>query len=122
MLVEKDVPFYNVVQVAKILDITPDRLRTYDEYGLVMPARQANNRKRLYSEQDIEWLRDMRSVIGKNRMNLYALRIVVQLIRILPENSLETLRKESTDEIWEILNRMRQNPNFSRLTGPTQNS
>lgn len=41
MLVDKDKPFYNVTQVSEILQISADRLRTYDEEKLVVPTRQA---------------------------------------------------------------------------------
>jgi len=116
MLVDKDKPFYSVVQVAEILGISSDRLRTYDEQGLVSPTRRKKDNKRLYSELDIEWLKDLRSVIAKNRMNIYSFRIVLKFLNSLPKKELEDIAKQQKDaDIWEIFLRMKNNPNFKKL-------
>ncbi len=116
MLVDKDKPFYSVVQVAEILGISPDRLRTYDEQELVCPIRRKKDNKRLYSELDIEWLKDLRAVISKNRMNIYSFKIVLNFLNGLSKKELEDIVKKQKDsDIWEIFLRMKGNPNFKKL-------
>ncbi|MBQ8460665.1 MerR family transcriptional regulator [bacterium] len=58
-------PFYQISQAAKLLDITSDRLRTYEEEGLIKPYRtkQSKEGKRLFSKNDIEWLSMIRDLI-----------------------------------------------------------
>lgn len=117
MIVEKDKPFYSVVQVAEILGISSDRLRTYDEQNLVCPYRNEKDRKRLYSELDIEWLKDLRLVISKNRMNIYSFKVLLKFMNAISKDDLSKLAKsEKKDELWQILLKMRENPNFTRLT------
>ena len=116
MLVDKDKPFYSVVQVAEILFISADRLRTYDEQNLVCPTRRKQDNKRLYSELDIEWLKDLRLIISKNRMNIYSFKLTLKILNAWSEKDFETFaQSQQDDEIWQIFLRMRNNPNFKKL-------
>ncbi len=58
-------PFYQISQASKLLGITSDRLRTYEEEGLIKPYRttHSKNGKRLFSPNDIEWLTIIRDLI-----------------------------------------------------------
>lgn len=116
MLVNKETPFYNVTQIAEILQISTDRLRTYDEENLVMPARQGKNGKRLYSELDVEWLKDVRTIIAKERMNIYSFKLMLNVLAYLSDEDFHKLKKKhSNNDIWEIFERTRKNPNFDKL-------
>lgn len=116
MLIEKDKPFYNVTQVSEILGISADRLRTYDEERLVSPVRIGKGDKRLYSELDVEWLQDVRTVISKNKMNIYSFRLMLKVLNLINDKSFEKLVKnETNDDIWKIFERMRNNPNYTKL-------
>ena len=66
-------PFYQISQAAKLLDISSDRLRTYEEEGLISPYRKNNKKdgKRLYSLNDIEWLRYIRDLIKLGTSKCY---------------------------------------------------
>ncbi len=113
MLLDKNKPFYSVVQVAEILGISPDRLRTYDEEKLITPTRQKNSRKRLYSELDIEWLELLRKIISKNKMNIYSLKLMLKVLRVLPQKEFQKLLEEDkSDEIWQLFKALKENPNF----------
>ena len=48
-MIAKDEPFYQISQVSKLLGITSDRLRTYEEEGLIKPyrAKHTKDGKRL---------------------------------------------------------------------------
>lgn len=115
MLIDKDKPFYSVVQVAEILGITADRLRTYDEEQLIFPIRREKDNKRLYSELDIEWLKDVRDLISKNRMNIYSFKIVWKILKTMSKKDFQKLMAENKDdEIFKILARIKKNPNFEK--------
>lgn len=115
MLIDKNKPFYSVVQVAEILGITADRLRTYDEEHLVFPTRRKNDNKRLYSELDIEWLKDVRNLISRNRMNIYSFKIVWKILKTMSKKDFQKLMTENKDdEIFKIFGRIKNNPNFEK--------
>ena len=116
MLIDKEKPFYNVTQVSELLGISADRLRTYDEEKLVSPVRVGKGDKRLYSELDIEWLQDVRTIISKNKMNIYSFKLMLKVLNLVNDKSFETLvKKEPNDDIWKIFERMRNNPNYVKL-------
>ncbi|MGN0004965.1 MAG: MerR family transcriptional regulator [Candidatus Gastranaerophilaceae bacterium] len=113
MLIDKDKPFYSVVQVAEILGISADRLRTYDEQKLVFPTRRINDNKRLYSELDIEWLKDIRDLISKNRMNIYSFKLVWKMLLAMSKKDFQKfVAQNKDDEVIQILARIKNNPNF----------
>ena len=116
MLIDKEKPFYNVTQVSELLGISADRLRTYDEEKLVVPTRVGKGDKRLYSELDIEWLQDVRAVISKNRMNIYSFKLILTVLNQISDKTFKKLVKNKpNDDIWEIFERMRKNPNYNKL-------
>ncbi|MCD7879080.1 MAG: MerR family transcriptional regulator, partial [Candidatus Gastranaerophilales bacterium] len=113
---DKEKPFYNVTQVAEILQISADRLRTYDEEKLVVTERQGKGAKRLYSELDVEWLKDVRAIIAKNRMNIYSFKLMLKVLFYISDRAFEEIRQNNhNDDIWEIFARIRKNPNFEKL-------
>ena len=113
MLIDKEKPFYNVTQVSEILGISADRLRTYDEEGLVLPERQGKFNKRLYSELDIEWLQDVRTIIAKNRMNIYSFKLMLKALNYMDFSKL--IKNSKNDDIWMVFERIRKNPNYDKL-------
>lgn len=113
MLVDKDKPFYNVTQVSGILQISADRLRTYDEEKLVVPTRQTKGNKRLYSELDVEWLKDVRAIIAKERMNIYSFKLMLNVLAYISDEELK--KNNANNDIWDIFARIRKNPNFDKL-------
>ncbi len=117
MLIDKNKPFYNINQVAELLILSTDRLRTYDEEHLVCPFRREKDKKRLYTEMDIEWLKDIRFLISKKRMNIYSFKLILKLLKEIPDKKIiEILEKEYEDEVVRTLIRLKSNPNFTKLT------
>ncbi len=114
MLIEKDKPFYNVNQVAELLGISADRLRTYDEEGLVFPHRQPPSNKRLYSELDIEWLKICRFFIKTKKMNMYSINLLFKFIRLIKKHNINTFDVFNKDE-QIIIAAMINNPNFDKV-------
>lgn len=113
MLIDKNKPFYSVVQVAEILGISADRLRTYDEQKLIYPTRRPKDKKRLYSEVDIEWLQNIRDLISKNRMNIYSFKLVWKLMKYMSDEDFQKFVSENkNDDVVELLKIIKTNPNF----------
>lgn len=97
-------PFYQISQAAKLLGITSDRLRTYEEEGLIKPYRTKHSKdgKRLFSPNDIEWLTMIRDLI-KLGVSIPTIRIL--LVAKFPAN-LSKL-KEKDVEIVELLKKLK---------------
>lgn len=114
MLIDKEKPFYSVVQVAEILNISADRLRTYDEEGIIIPTRSGNGKKRLYSEYDIEWLINIRKLITKNRMNIYSVLLVLHLMKYMDEENIK-LKSPKYKDIYPIFTELIKNPNYKKV-------
>ncbi len=51
-----DEPRYTISVVGQMVDLHPQTLRNYEEYGLVVPQRTPGN-FRLYTERDVQRLR-----------------------------------------------------------------
>ena len=105
-------PFYQISQAAKLLGVTSDRLRTYEEEGLIKPFRTKNSKdgKRLYSLNDIEWLARIRDLI-KLGVSIPSIRIL--LISKLPLKT--TKLKEKDIEIINLLNELKNHSIYSVL-------
>ena len=97
-------PFYQISQASKLLGITSDRLRTYEEEGLIKPFRTKHSKdgKRLFSPNDIEWLTLIRDLI-KLGVSIPTIRIL--LVAKFPINT-PTL-KEKDLEIIELLKKLK---------------
>ena len=97
-------PFYQISQAAKLLDITSDRLRTYEEEGLIKPYRinSAAEGKRLFSQNDIEWLVLIRDLI-KTGVSIPAIRIL--LVSQTPK--ITAFFKQKDIQIIELLNKLK---------------
>ena len=59
--IKKDLPLYTISVAAHLLDLHPRTLRIYEEEGLVNPQRRGT--RRLYSANDLQWVRCLRSLI-----------------------------------------------------------
>lgn len=105
-------PFYQISQAAKLLGITSDRLRTYEEEGLIKPYRTKHSKdgKRLFSPNDIEWLTMIRDLI-KLGVSIPTIRIL--LIAKFPANS--TILKEKDLEIIELLKKLKSHVVYNSL-------
>ena len=99
---KSDKPFYLIKQAAELLNITADRLRTYEEEGLIKPFRtKEKDGKRLFSPNDIEWLSLIRDLIK--------LGVSIPVIRILLTSKICSqcsIFKEKDIEIVETVNKL----------------
>lgn len=107
----KSSPILTTGIVASMLEITPDRLRTYDAENLISTHRIKTGQvhKRLYSQYDVEWLQSLRELVKTYKMSISSIKILLQIIQknpniILPNN-----------KIGNILLEMTNNPNFEKV-------
>ena len=102
-----DEPFYQINQAAKLIGITSDRLRTYEEEGLIKPYRTKNTKdgKRLFSSNDIEWLTMIRDLI-KLGVSIPAIRVLLNVT--FPKDI--PILKQKDEEIIEIVKKLKKHP------------
>ena len=67
-------PAYTLRVASSRVGLCPRTLRIYEEAGLVSPARIGNNDQRLYSDQDLQWLRCIRDMIHGEGLTVVAIR------------------------------------------------
>ena len=69
---EDNRPLYTIATAAELLDVHPRTLRLYEAAGLIKPARR--NNRRLYSKNDLKWIRCIRFLIHEKGLNQEGLR------------------------------------------------
>ena len=111
-ILAKDVPFYQISQVSKLLGITSDRLRTYEEEGLIKPfrAKHTKDGKRLFTTEEIEWLEILRELIKFG--------VTIPVIRILISSKIKigkSLIKEKDKKIIFLIDKMYSHPVYKEL-------
>jgi MerR family transcriptional regulator, heat shock protein HspR len=72
-----DRPVYFISIAAELASVHPRTLRIYEEEGLVCPQRR--NNLRLYSEADIQRVRQIRFLTQRQGVNLAGVKVILQL-------------------------------------------
>lgn len=73
--------------VATLTEMHPQTIRLYEKLGLIMPQRR--NKNRLYSEWDVERLRQIRRLTQDMRVNLAGVEVILDLLEKLEQTQLE---------------------------------
>ena len=71
-------PCYVISVVARMLGVHAQTLRYYEKAGLVEPSR-SKGRVRLYSNKDIERLRQVRTLMNDLGINLAGVEVILRL-------------------------------------------
>ena len=79
-------PLFVISVAARLVEMHPQTLRKYEREGLIAPSRTSGN-LRLYSDQDIERLRQVKYLVEERGMNLAGVQMALDLTR-----ELQTLR------------------------------
>jgi MerR family transcriptional regulator, heat shock protein HspR len=85
---DDDEPCYVISVAARLVNLHPQTLRTYELMGLVKPARSAGN-IRLYSPSDIERLRQITRLTDELGVNLAGVEVILNM-----REAMEQLRRE----------------------------
>lgn len=73
-----DTPVYPIGVAARLLGIHPRTLRIYENEGLIHPAVAGS--RRLFSDNDIQWIRCLRSFIHDEGISIPGLKKLLNLI------------------------------------------
>ena len=73
-------PLYALNIAASRVGLSPRTLRIYEEAGLIAPHRSGGKSQRLYSDQDLRWLRCIRDMIHEEQLTVAAIRRLLDLI------------------------------------------
>jgi MerR family transcriptional regulator/heat shock protein HspR len=79
-----DEPVFVISVAARLLEMHPQTLRKYEREGLVAPSRTHGN-LRLYSDQDIERLRQVKYLVERRGLNLAGVALALDLTRQLQD-------------------------------------
>ncbi|MDD3718941.1 MAG: MerR family transcriptional regulator [Actinomycetota bacterium] len=99
----EDDPLFTIGVAARLLDCEPSMLRSYEKAGLVEPRRTEGN-TRLYSENQLERMREIGEIIRDEDVNIAGARIIMQL-----REEARKLRKEISllrEEIASLKNEL----------------
>ena len=75
---DKDKPLYVISVAAELVDMHPQTLRLYERKGLIEPSRSAG-KTRLYSQRNIEQLREIRRLTQELGVNLAGVEEIIRL-------------------------------------------
>ncbi len=75
-------PLFVISVAARLVEMHPQTLRKYEREGLVAPSRTTGN-LRLYSDSDIEQLRQVKYLVEQRGLNLAGVQLALELTREL---------------------------------------
>jgi MerR family transcriptional regulator, heat shock protein HspR len=71
-------PVFVISVAARLLEMHPQTLRKYEREGLIAPSRTSGN-LRLYSDEDLERLRQVKYLVGERGLNLAGVQLALEL-------------------------------------------
>jgi MerR family transcriptional regulator/heat shock protein HspR len=109
---DKTEPVYMIGIVAELTQMHAQTIRLYEKLGLVTPQRKSKNR--LYSERDVERLRQIRRLTQDMGVNLAGVDIILDLLQRLEQAQAE--RDAYAERSAELETRFREY--LARSGGP----
>lgn len=103
--IDKDKPLYVISVAAELVDMHPQTLRLYERKGLIEPSRSAG-KTRLYSQRDVEHLREIRRLTQELGVNLAGVEEIIRLRRTL-DNLQENMENRIGKLQGQLQDRMR---------------
>lgn len=104
-------PLFVISVAARLVEMHPQTLRKYEREGLVAPSRTSGN-LRLYSDSDIEQLRQVKYLVEERGLNLAGVQLALELTR-----QLQRLRAQHAGESGESIAIMREYDDLLRRLG-----
>jgi MerR family transcriptional regulator, heat shock protein HspR len=108
--IDRDEPVYMISVAARICSLHPQTLRMYERLGLVRPIR-ISAKNRMYSDADIERLRQIHRLTHDLGVNLAGVEIILDLLERLQnvqresEIQIERMRQEMAERIRSMTER-----------------
>ena len=91
-------PLFVISVAARLVEMHPQTLRKYEREGLIAPSRTSGN-LRLYSDEDIERLRQVKYLVEQRGLNLAGVQLVLELTHALRALRLN-LRRAPSGKSW----------------------
>ena len=70
---------YSIGTVSRVVDLSQKTIRDYEKIGLIMPKRDARTNNRIYSDFEIEQIRQISHLIHKEGFTLPCIKRLLQL-------------------------------------------
>ena len=90
-------PVYAIGVAAKLCNVHPQTLRTYERLGLVTPAR-LNEKNRMYSEADVRRVRQIQRLTQDLGVNLAGVEVILRLL-----DQMEDMRADLESQMMEYV-------------------
>ncbi len=102
-----DEPCYVISVAARLTNLHPQTLRHYERIGLIKPARSAGN-QRLYSQRDVERLRQISHLTEEAGVNLAGVELILQMREEMKrlEQEMDRMEAEFKAEIRRLQRRL----------------
>ena len=107
---DRDEPLYMISVAAKLCRLHPQTLRMYERLGLIRPQR-ISEKNRVYSDSDIERLRQIHRLTHDMGVNLAGVEIILDLLERMhgmqrqAEQEMDQIRQEMAERIREMSRR-----------------
>lgn len=98
-------PLYSISVTAKLLNVTPRMLRSYEEAGLINPYR-TKGKTRMYSEQDLKQLEFICYLHQQKDVNFAGIKIILQLLSTEQNN--QELNNITDNDLIKQVNEIRK--------------
>jgi MerR family transcriptional regulator, heat shock protein HspR len=100
-------PLYVISVASRLLRLHPQTLRKYEREGFVEPSRTAGN-LRLYSAEDIDRLRQVKTLVEDQGINLAGVQLALRMTHEIRElqAELRSLNRGDYDSIADALDRL----------------
>lgn len=109
-------PLFVISVAARLVEMHPQTLRKYEREGLVAPSRTSGN-LRLYSDSDIEQLRQVKFLVEQRGLNLAGVQLALELTR-----QLQRVRVNQADEAQPAKERLAEVDDILRRLGFVEES
>lgn len=109
-------PLFVISVAARLVEMHPQTLRKYEREGLVAPSRTSGN-LRLYSDSDIEQLRQVKYLVEQRGLNLAGVQLALELTR-----QLQRIRVRHADETQAVNERLADLDDILRRLGFVEES
>lgn len=101
-------PLFVISVAARLVEMHPQTLRKYEREELVAPSRTSGN-LRLYSDSDIEQLRQVKYLVEKRGLNLAGVQLALELtrqLRLLQQAHLQDTKETTLNSDLDTILRM----------------
>ena len=106
-----DEPLYLIGVAAKLCEMHPQTLRTYEKIGLVIPVRMGS-KNRMYSQDDINKLKRIQEYTQNMGVNLAGVEVILDLLNKMDKMKAE--HQAEVDRLRNIINK--QNKMITKIT------